>query len=101
MAPNAPVVNSNYLVGNGNTANSNQIDRLRSEIDYLQKQRARFTRDAERKGKDGGKGGYLKYIIFLGLGFIAGNYGSKYTGLNTYLKQQYAHFKVKAAQVAH
>ena len=61
---------------------------MNSEIESLEKQRARVSKDAEGKGRDNKRGGILKYVIVLSLGLIAGNLGSHYVGLNSFMKDK-------------
>jgi hypothetical protein len=78
-----------------------EMDRLKSEIDYLEKKRARLSKDLKGKGKGSEKqGGFVKYLLILGLGFVAGNLVSKHTGLQEYLSREVSKITVFQGHVA-
>lgn len=60
------------------------MDNLKLEIDSLEKQRSRLSRDIEARGNQN-KGGIIKYVLVLIAGLIAGNLGSHHVGLNSYI----------------
>lgn len=80
MVPGQVQTSSRVTVGA-----SDELDRLKSEIDYLEKQRLRLSKDIDGRDKNA-KGGIVKYVLLLGAGLVAGNLTSKYTGLNEYIK---------------
>jgi hypothetical protein len=64
------------------------MDKLKSDVEYWEKQRARLLKDMDGMLKTKKKGGYLKYIVILGIGLIVGNVTSKYSGLQTQIQNQ-------------
>lgn len=65
------------------------MDQLKSETEFLEKQRARLSKDMNGMLKTNKKqGGFIKYVLILGIGVIIGNFSSKYTGLQTQIKNQ-------------